>query len=167
MDPRTASISSNAAAARDALAPEPATLAHWERTLQRANAALHMDQPVMALAYQQQALVLALRIVQAPPAGREDDCIAALVVSHLNLADLQAEAGALEASAQLLCSVHATLLGLMADGSQGTALQQAAWRHSRETHAALLRHVQAHGTHPDIAAVLAAATGVLQTTTAH
>ncbi|KRC20929.1 hypothetical protein [Acidovorax sp. Root217] len=162
MDPRTASISSNAAAARDALAPEPATLAHWERTLQRANAALRMDQPVMALAYQQQALVIALRIAQVPPAGREDDCIAALVVSHLNLADLQVEAGALEECTQLLCSVHATLLGLMADGSRGTALQQAAWRHSRETHAALVRHVQAHGAHPDITAVLAAASGVLQ-----
>lgn len=162
MDPRTASISSNAAAARDALAPEPATLAHWERTLQRANAALRMDQPVMALAYQQQALVIALRIAQDPPAGREDDCIAALVVSHLNLADLQVEAGALEECTQLLCSVHATLLGLMADGSRGAALQQAAWRHSRETHAALLRHVQAHGAHPDISAVLAAASGVLQ-----
>lgn len=118
----------------------------------------------MALAYQQQALVLALRIVQAPPAGREDDCIAALVVSHLNLADLQAEAGALDASAQLLCSVHATLLGLMADGSQGTALQRAAWRHSRESHAALLRHVQAHGPHPDTTAVLAGARGVLRGT---
>jgi len=162
MDPRTASISSNAAAARDALALEPATLAHWERTLQRANAALRMDQPVMALAYQQQALVIALRIAQEPPAGREDDCIAALVVSHLNLADLQVEAGALEECTQLLCSVHATLLGLMADGSRGTALQQAAWRHSRETHAALVRHVQAHGAHPDITAVLAAASGVLQ-----
>jgi hypothetical protein len=162
MDLRHASSLSTTPAARDALAPEPATLAHWERTLQRANAALHMGQPVMALAYQQQALVLALRIVQAPPAGREDDCIAALVVSHLNLADLQAEAGALDASAQLLCSVHATLLGLMADGSQGSALQQAAWRHSRETHAALLRHVQAHGPHPDTTAVLAAAFGVLQ-----
>ncbi|EJE49970.1 hypothetical protein PMI14_05540 [Acidovorax sp. CF316] len=164
MDLRHASSPSIATTARDALAPEPATLAHWERTLQRANAALHMEQPVMALAYQQQALVLALRIVQAPPAGREDDCIAALVVSHLNLADLQAEAGALDASAQLLCSVHATLLGLMADGSQGTALQRAAWRHSRESHAALLRHVQAHGPHPDTTAVLAAASGVLQGT---
>ncbi|MFN9474542.1 hypothetical protein [Acidovorax sp.] len=164
MDLRHAASLSTTPAARDALAPEPATLAHWERTLQRANAALRMDQPVMALAYQQQALVLALRIVQAPPAGREDDCIAALVVSHLNLADLQAEAGALDESAQLLCSVHATLLGLMADGSRGAALQQAAWRQSRETHAALLRHVQAHGAHPDTTAVLAGARGVLRGT---
>ncbi|CAN7573499.1 hypothetical protein LJR066_004030 [Acidovorax sp. LjRoot66] len=162
MDLRHAASLSTPNTARDALVPEPATLAHWERTLQRANAALRLDQPVMALAYQQQALVIALRIAQAPPAGREDDCIAALVVSHLNLADLQAEAGALEDCAQLRCSVHAALLGLMADGSRGTALQQAAWRHSRETHAALVRHVQAHGAHPDITAVLAAASGVLQ-----
>lgn len=162
MDLPHASSLSTTKTARDDLAPEPATLAHWERTLQRANAALRMDQPVMALAYQQQALVTALRIAQEPPAGREDDCIAALVVSHLNLADLQAEAGAVEECAQLLCSVHATLLGLMADGSQGAALQQAAWRHSRESHAALLRHVQAHGAHPGITAVLAAAAGVLQ-----
>lgn len=162
MDLRHASSPFIATSTRDTLEPEPATLAHWERALQRANAALRMDQPVMALAYQQQALVIALRIAQEPPAGREDDCIAALVVSHLNLADLQAEAGALEECAQLLCSVHATLLGLMADGSQGTALQQATWRHSRESHAALLRHVQTHGPHPDTTAVLAAAAGVLQ-----
>jgi hypothetical protein len=162
MDLRYASNPTAAIAGQEALAPEPATLAHWERTLQRANAALHLGQTVMALAYQQQALVIALRIAQQPVAEREDDCIAALVVSHLNLADLQAEAGALRDCTQLLCSVHATLLGLMADGSQGAALQQAAWRHSRETHAALLRHVQAHGAHPDITAVLAAASGVLQ-----
>lgn len=162
MDLRHASSPFTATSVRDTLAPEPATLAHWERALQRANAALHMGQPVMALAYQQQALVLALRIAQAPPSGREDDCIAALVVSHLNLADLQAEAGAVEEGAQLLCRIHTLLLGLMADAGHGSTLQQAAWRHSRETHAALLGHGQAHGAHPDITAVLAAASGVLQ-----
>ncbi len=164
MDLPSASSLFAATSARDALAPEPATLAHWERALQRANAAVRMDQPVMALAYQQQALVLALRIVQEPPSGREDDSIAALVVSHLNLAELQAEAGAVEEGAQLLCRIHTLLLGLAADAGHSAALQQAAWRHSRESHAALLRHVQVHGEHPGITAVLAAAAGVLQTT---
>ena len=123
--------------------------------MQRARAAGQMGQMAMALAFEQQALALALRLVQqTPPAGREDDCIAALVVSHLNLAELSQEAAAPTESARLLCQAHATLLAWMTEPSATPALQQAAWRHSRETHAALLRHVAQHGPQTDITRLL-------------
>lgn len=134
--------------------PTSATLADWERLMRRAGAALHMQQWRMALGYQRQALAVALGIAHHPPAGREDDCVAALVVSHLNLAELSQEATAPTESARLLCQAHATLLAWMAEPSATPALQQAAWRHSRETHAALLRHVAQHGPQTDITRLL-------------
>ncbi len=97
-----------------------------------------------------------MRLVQqTPPAGREDDCIAALVVSHLNVADLQVQAAEPDAAARLLGRAHGLLQSLVADGRCGAALRQAAWRHGRETHAALLAHVRSHGPHPAIAQALA------------
>lgn len=136
--------------------PATATLADWERLMRRAGAALHMQQWRMALGYQRQALAVALGIAHHPPAGREDDCVAALAVSHLNLAELSQEAAAPTESARLLCQAHATLLAWMAEPSATPALQQAAWRHSRETHAALLRHVAQHGPQADITRLLQA-----------
>ncbi|CAN7446210.1 hypothetical protein [Acidovorax sp. Leaf78] len=139
----------------------PATLTRWQHAAQRARSAQQLGQWRMAMAYQHQALALSLQLLErTPPAGHEDDCIAAAVVSHLNVADLQAEAGELEEATQILCRAHTLLLGLMADARHGVALQQAAWRHSRETHAALLRHVQTHGAHPLITHTLAAAHAV-------
>ena len=87
--------------------PATVTLADWERLMRRAGAALQMQQWRMALGYQRQALAVALGIAHQPPAGREDDCVAALVVSHLNLADLSQEAAAPGESARLLCHAHA------------------------------------------------------------
>lgn len=140
----------------DGFAPVPATLPLWERTMQRAQAAERMGQVAMALAYQQQALALSLRVLQqSPPAGREDDCIAAIVISHLNVADLQAQAADIDASARLLCRVHALLQGLLTDGRHGIALRQAAGRHRREILAALLDHLRSHGPHSAIAEALA------------
>lgn len=138
------------------VSPVPATLPLWERTMRRAQAAERMGQAAMALGYQQQALALSLRVLQqSPPVGREDDCIAAIVVSHLNVADLQAQAADLNASARLLCRAHALLQGLLTDGRHRIALRQAAWRHRREVLAALQDHLRSHGPHPAIAEALA------------
>jgi len=140
---------------------QPATLTRWQHAAQRARSAQQLGQWRMAMAYQHQALALSLQLLEhTPPVGHENDCIAAAVVSHLNVADLQAEAGELEEATQVLCRAHTLLLSLMADARHGVALQQAAWRHSRETHAALLCHVQAHGAHPLITHTLAAAHAV-------
>ncbi|MFN3440661.1 MAG: hypothetical protein ACK41V_23405 [Acidovorax sp.] len=141
--------------------PAPATLPLWERTMQRARGAARLGQMAMSLAYQQQALALSLRVLQqVPPAGREDDCVAALVVSHLNVADLQAQAAELDAAAHLRCRAHALVQGLLADGRHSPALRQAAVRHSRETFAALLAHAAHHGPHPAIAQALASPRGL-------
>ena len=135
--------------------PTSATLADWERLMRRAGAALHMQQWRMALGYQRQALAVAVGLAHHPPAGRVDDCVAALVVSHLNLAELQVQAAEPDAAACLLGRAHGLLQSLVADGRCGAALRQAAWRHGRETHAALLAHVRSHGPHPAIAQALA------------
>lgn len=45
---------------------------------------------------------------------------------------------------------------LLCDPQAGIDLRQAALRHSRETHAALLAHLQTHGPHPAIARALRA-----------
>lgn len=47
--------------------PAPATLPFWERTMQRARGAARLGQGAMALAYQQQALALSLRVLQQVP----------------------------------------------------------------------------------------------------
>lgn len=137
---------------------ESVSLTRWQRAAGRARAAQQMGQWRIAAKYHHQALALALCLLEPPtPPGREDDCVAAVVVSHLNVADLLAHAAATDDAAQCLCRAHTVLLGLMADARHGPALQQAAWRHSRETHAALLNHVQAYGAHPSIAQTLTAA----------
>lgn len=152
----TRTDTADCAATSASVAQPPATLPQWERAMQRARAAGQMGQMVMALALEQQALALSLRLVQqTPPAGREDDCIAALVVSHLNVADGQVQAADPDAAARLLSRAHGLLQSLVADGRAGAALRQAALRHGRETHAALLAHVRSHGPHPAISQVLA------------
>ena len=55
------------AATTAGLLPVPATLPQWERTMQRARAAGQMGQMAMALAFEQQALALALRLCSKRP----------------------------------------------------------------------------------------------------
>jgi len=132
------------------------SLAHWERTMRRAIGAARLGQTVLALAVFQQALALARELLGAPPPGRADDCVAALVVSHHNLADLQAEAGSNELAAAQLGRAHEALMAIVRDPAQDGAMQRAALRHSRETHAGLLRHLAEHGDHPLITRALRA-----------
>ena len=88
--------------------------------------------------------------------GRADDCVAAFVVTHLNLSELHAEADETAAAAAYLCVAHRTLMALLRDPGADPVLQRAACRHSRETHAALLAHIAEHGSQPDIVDALRA-----------
>ncbi|RYX98110.1 MAG: hypothetical protein EOO28_00825 [Comamonadaceae bacterium] len=138
----------------------PPSLAQWDRVMRHAQVAAGMSQGVLALAGSWEALSIAKQLCANPPPGRADDCVAALVVSHHNLADLQLEAGTPDLAAGQLCHAHETLLALMQDTPSGanlpTELRQAAWRHSRETHAGLLRYLAEHGPHPAISRALQA-----------
>ncbi|MDO9405792.1 MAG: DUF2753 family protein [Polaromonas sp.] len=152
MDIQTRQLSTRPAAV-------PASLAQWERLMRSAQAAARMEQLVLSLATCWQALAVAQELVIDPPRGRANDCVAALVVSHHNLADMQLEAGGNDLAAEQLSQAHEALMLLLAPATgphdpRHTELQQAAWRHSRETHAGLMRYLAEHGQHPAIARAL-------------
>lgn len=130
-------------------------LSPWQSLMSRGTAAARQGQVLLALASFQEALAIA-RTLLARPGERCDDCVAALVVSHHNLAEVQLDAGGDDLAAVHLALAHETLLHLLCDPASDAALRQAALRHSRETHAALLLYLEAHGPHPVIARALRA-----------
>lgn len=109
----------------------------------------------VALRHTRQALVIARSLLdESPPSVPVEDRVAALVVSHHNLADLYQAAHLPDQAVAHLCQAHATLMALCRDDTIGTALRQAAWRHTRETHAALLLFLGENGPHPTVAQAL-------------
>lgn len=130
-------------------------LSPWQSLMSRGTAAARQGQVLLALASFQQALGIA-RALLAKPGERSDDCVAALVVSYHNLAEVQADAGGNDLAAAQLAMAHEALMHLLCDPATDAALRQAALRHSRETHAALLLHIEANGPHPVIARALRA-----------
>lgn len=130
-------------------------LSPWQSLMSRGTAAARQGHVLLALASFQEALGMA-RALLAKPGERSDDCVAALVVSHHNLAEVQLDAGGKDLAAAQLASAHETLMHLLCNPATDGALRQAALRHSRETHAALLLYLEAHGAHPMIARALRA-----------
>ncbi|MDB5846827.1 MAG: hypothetical protein JWP29_579 [Rhodoferax sp.] len=144
-------------------ATEAPSLASWERAMQRGHQATAQGHTGVALRHTRQALdvaraLLAARLVSAGLSRQAPDDtdhrIAALVVSHHNLADLYHTAHLPDQAAAHVCHAHATLMALLASPDTDTPLQQAAWRHSRETHAALLLFVREKGPHPAVVTAL-------------
>src|SRR6187402_1939304 len=131
-----------------------ASLSSWERVMRAALAASRAAQSLAALDGYEQALDIARRLIEEPPEGRAGDCVAAFVVAHHNLADLELERGRMDHAVAHLCAAHETLLKLFVDTTRNPTLQQAALRHSRETHVALLSHIATQGPHPLIARTL-------------
>ena len=137
--------------------PTPfADLRAWESLMRRSIDAAGCGNSVLARHLCAQALLIAETLL-AP--GHEDlsadDRLAAFVVTHLRFADLHAEQGSgIDAAAVHRCRAHEALMALLRDPRAEPALQQAACRHSRETHAALLLHLTEHGSHPAIVAAL-------------
>jgi hypothetical protein len=133
------------------------SLSQWEAVTRQALAVTHEQGAGgagAALAAYEQALSIARQLLVAPPAGRAEDCVAALVVSCHNLADLHIAHGDADAAAGYLCRAHESLLALLVDTDRATSLREAALRHSRATHLALISHVAAHGPHPLITRVM-------------
>lgn len=128
----------------------------WERVMRRGVDAARCGQLLLAESLYLQALRLAQPLLDAGCAGRADDRIAAFVVTHLNLSDLHRDAERSDDAVAHLCMAHCRLMALLRDPLAEPALQQAACRHSRETHAALVAHLGEHGIHPAILAALRA-----------
>lgn len=92
--------------------------------------------------------VRALWVVEALLEGsllrtHPDDCLAALVVSHHSLSELYRHRGQRAPAVAHLCAPHQLLLRLASHAH--ACVQQAAWRHLRETRAALLDWQARHG----------------------
>ncbi|MFM0326757.1 hypothetical protein [Caballeronia glebae] len=147
--------------AADKPASDAPSLPLWETAMRQAVNAERDRQTTLALAGYERALAIAHRLIAAPPAGRADDCLAALVVSHLNLADLRVAQGDPNAAALVLCRAHEALAALSIDAARPASLRHAALRHGRETYVALIRHIAWHGPHPLITRAIADADAAL------
>ncbi|RZT29258.1 hypothetical protein [Cupriavidus agavae] len=143
-------------------APDDASLPLWERTMRAAVSRQRAGQWKPAADGYRQALDIALLLMDRAPAARADDCVAALVVSFLNLSDAQAELGHAEQAVALLCNAHETLLALHLEPCRLPELRAAALRHTRETHMAIVMHARDHGMHPLCARALDAGRQALE-----
>ncbi len=133
----------------DAAAPA-AGLAEWQSLMQRGCDAARCGNTALAGHLFQQSLVIAQSLMTHGGGFSADDRLAAFVVSRLNLADLHNDLDEPQATVAHLCGAHETLMALVRDPSGDHDMQQAAFRHSRETHAALLAHLNEHGSHPAV-----------------
>jgi hypothetical protein len=105
-------------------------------------------EPEFALAQLVQAIPLAHQLLRSPYLTvQPDDYLAAWVVTHLWIAELLAERQQLPAALDYLCDAHTALLDL-GQRTEVPLLQQAAWRHQRETLQALLQWQRQHGPSP-------------------
>lgn len=138
-------------------------LQQWQRRMRQANASREAGQRVAARVHCRHALRIALELIERPSGERIDDCIAALVISHLNLADVHADGGAFDAALRQRCAAHEHLIRLVM--GDDAIVQQAALRHSRYTHAALIEHLARHGDHALAARALQA--GLLALSAGH
>ncbi|WP_321782537.1 DUF2753 family protein [Paraburkholderia sp. J94] len=130
------------------------SLSRWEAVTREALAAARETGAMASLASHEEALSIAHQLLADPPPARAEACVAALVVSCHNLADLHAEQGDADAAVRYRCEAHEALIALIADPACAAPLRQAALRQSRATHLALIAHVASHGPHPLVTAVL-------------
>lgn len=133
------------------------SLTQWQTITRRAIAAARETGAASSLAGHEEALWIARQLLAAPPPARAEDCVAAFVVSCHNLADLHIDQGDSDTAASYLCRAHEALIALILDNTRTASLRQAALRHSRETHLALVAHVASHGEHPLVTRVLRSA----------
>lgn len=125
----------------------------WRRATLEGNQAYESCDFPGALAQYRRALQLADRLW-----GRPYDpgaAVAALVVSHHNLAQLHERLQQSEAAASHICAAHETLHRKALDPDVAEAWREAAWQHSRVTYAELLAFLRRHPAHPRAAAAAA------------
>lgn len=127
----------------------------WQQLMRQGVDAARCGSASLAEGFYQQAMAIAQALIDGPaPGACADDRIAAFVVTHLNLADLHSEEERPDDAIAVLCAAHRRLMTVLRDPDADPALQLAACRHSRETHAALLAHLGERQSHPAIVAAL-------------
>lgn len=124
----------------------PSLFQSWEQRMLRAQALWNHQEQEFALAQLVQAVPLAQQLLRSPYLlVQADDYLAAWVVTHLWIAELLAERQQLPAALDYLCDAHAELQRIGSGKQAPTLLQQAAWRHQRETLQALQQWQRQHG----------------------
>ena len=138
-------------------------LQEWEHLMRQAVDATRFGNAATAERLYREALFIAEAVLddaacECPThAGAcADDRVAAFVVTHLNLSELLVDADCAAEAIAGLCTAHRRLMALLRHPNTSPAMQLAACRHSRETHAALLSHLTGPDNHPAIVAALQA-----------
>ncbi|MBO9356809.1 DUF2753 family protein [Bordetella petrii] len=132
----------SAAAVPPALEP---CLGAWQRATLRGNRALERGDAAAALTQYRAALSLADAL--SGRAADADTAVAAVVVSHHNLAELHRRAGRDEQAGAHVCRAHELLHEMLADAALERCWHAAAWRHGRATYAELLQFLRRHPNH--------------------
>jgi len=133
---------------RSAAVSPPATepcLGAWQRATLRGNRALARGDMAAALVQYRAALSLADTLPGR--ASDADTAVAALVVSHHNLAELHQRAGRTDLAGAHVCRAHELLHEMAADPALDACWRAAAWRHGRVTYAELLQFLRRHPGH--------------------
>lgn len=130
-----------------AVQPQAQTgLAQWRELTHRANAAFDRRQYAQAQRLYRQALLTAAALIAAPAlAAAPDDCLAALVVAHHNLAEAHRRRRDPTAAREHLCLPHEALSRIVADPHAPDPVRRSAIRHLGRTRLALLDWQTNHG----------------------
>ncbi len=133
-------------------------LARWQAFTRhglQAEATGNLD---LALTSHVHALRIARELLESPLLRQcTDDCLAAAVCSHHNLADVHQQRGQLWQAARHLCWAHCCLLRVARDSGEPPAVRHATHYHLDMTRYELLAWTHEHGPQPDVEAVLALA----------
>lgn len=131
-------------------------LDEWQRVTREGLNAKRESCVAHALAWHEQALRIAHRLMSDESITvSDDDRLAAYVVAHMNLADCYSALYERDNAADCLSCAHHHLLNLLTSAEASEALQAAAYRHLRESYAAMSTFCTEHGDHPRILAALA------------
>lgn len=138
-------------------AQDDSTFHAWEQLARRALQFSQHGKIESAMALQINALQVAARLLVGPMLyAHPDRCMAAWVVSHHNVAQLLEQRQQLVLALDYLCDAHIGLRSIQSAPATAPEVQQAALRHMRETHAALLQWHSRYGSCTCIDAALRA-----------
>ena len=119
---------------------------HWQHMMKIGNQLFGAGDFYSAREQYLQALALAQVLFDRW--ANADEAVAALVVSHHNLADLHLRIGQPEEAAEYLCAVHEYLLEASENLRLSQVLRDTALRHSQRTYTELLSFIGEHGQYP-------------------
>lgn len=136
-------------------------LAQWRRLTRQGNTAFAAGRLDLAALDYTRALHLATTLAAGPAlAASPDDCLAALVVAHHNLADTCERRGDDATALDHLCTAHDALMRIACDAGTRDDIRLHAIRHLTEARIALLRWQAVHGTCARTSALLRASATV-------